>query len=162
MTGLSQPLCSWSEDRGHRVPRFLSGEVVSLTPKPQACARQINNPHQTSPQVTQTSEGSRAEEGWGTCREFDTLWDALCLGVEEMRTRLRQPCLSCKHDLLLRHGCCALIRHFLPQPEGPQLSPSKRHDVDVTRQLTDWVDSDWKNKEWLNLSVWPDSLLYYH
>ncbi|CAB1434865.1 unnamed protein product [Pleuronectes platessa] len=50
-------------------------------------------PHQASPQVTQASEGRRAEGAWsegggGGCRECDTLRDALCLRVEETRTRL--------------------------------------------------------------------------
>uniref|UniRef100_A0A3Q1F3S4 Uncharacterized protein n=1 Tax=Acanthochromis polyacanthus TaxID=80966 RepID=A0A3Q1F3S4_9TELE len=43
-----------------------------------------------SPQVSQTSEGRRVEEDWGTCWEPDTLRDA---PSGRDRTRLRQPCL---------------------------------------------------------------------
>lgn len=90
---MSQPPRGSTAELRQGVPRTLSGEVVSLTPKPQARARRINNPHHASPQVTQTSEGRRAEEGWGTCGESDPLSDTLCLRVEEMRTRLPRLCL---------------------------------------------------------------------
>lgn len=130
------------------MPRIFSGEVVSLSLKPQACARQINNPHQALPQATQTSEDRQAEEGWGTYWEFDTLQDALHLRVEEMRSRHLKSCLFFfKHDLMLQQSSSSLIRCFLFKPDGPQISLSKKGCVDVKNQSS----TMWKimrGREW--------------
>lgn len=81
-----------------------------LRRKPQARARQINNPHQASPQVTQTSEGRRSGGGLG-----DLLGTRYSLGCSLSRRgrHADSSCLSFKHDLLLRRGSCALVRHIL-------------------------------------------------
>lgn len=95
----SRPDCSNKEGKcfDHQSGLHLNstgraGKVISLALKPQVHASQINNPHHAPPQVTQTWEGRRAEEGERPGQN-PILCLMVSLRVEEMRTRLPQPCL---------------------------------------------------------------------
>lgn len=69
------------------VPRTLSGEVVSLTPKPQACARQINNPPSGFTTSHSKRWGQTSGGGWGDL--LRTRYSLRCsVRVEEMKTPL--------------------------------------------------------------------------
>ena len=99
--------------------------------------------HQASPHVTQASEGRRAEGAWlgGGCRECDTLRDALCLRVEETRTRLllgpvsALKLISCYDTVpvlwLDASSVGALSRHLAMWM--PHVSQSRGRDADGRR-----------------------------
>lgn len=118
--------------------------------KPQAHAGQINNPHQASPQVIQTSKGRRAEEGWGTCWKSDTPQCSLSQsGRDEDSSSaalsvLLLNMISC-YDMVPGDVGHALIRRFHPGPVGPWMSSSHRANIDVACQsLPNNVNGDWK------------------
>lgn len=121
-------------DRGRRVPRALSCEVVNLVPQPQAHAGQINNPHQASPQVTQKLQSQARRVGLG---DLLRIWYSLSQsGRDEDSSSTALPPLlnmiSC-YDMVPGDVGHALIRYFLLGPVGPWLSSSSQQaDGDIT------------------------------